>query len=181
MGKKILKNLDDQSFLRSKKASREVKKFLEDSKSLWIRILRKYSGSFKEFQESWKEAIRKIPVDMVKKLTTANQSFIHVALKYRLNITPLFIAVEAQDSSLLEYLIAKTSNRNTGCSEGVTPLHWAVYRGNLDCFRLIFEKVGKTNPVCVGGWTPLHVAAFEGQFIICRFIGVTEVKGLDSP
>ena len=46
----ILKNLDDKTLVNFKESSREINYVLDQERFYWIRILNKYKGSFKEFQ-----------------------------------------------------------------------------------------------------------------------------------
>ena len=71
VSQRILKNLDDQSLIRSKEATRLIAKFLENEKFYWIRIIKKHDKNFEGFQESWKEVLGNSPVDIVKQLATA--------------------------------------------------------------------------------------------------------------
>ena len=71
----VLNNLDDQSLTQIKEASREIEGFLNNERFYWIRIIRKHIKNFKGFEESWNEAIRKMPVDFIKQLAIAVQKF----------------------------------------------------------------------------------------------------------
>ena len=73
VGERILNNLDGQSLANIKKASPDLAKYLENERFYWIRIIKKYTKNFKEFEESWKEVINKTPVDVLKQLGIAVQ------------------------------------------------------------------------------------------------------------
>ena len=67
----ILKNLDDQSLVKFKEASRDCFKFIIQERFYWIRILKKYDEYFETSKESWKMAISKTPAEFVKRLAMA--------------------------------------------------------------------------------------------------------------
>ena len=62
----VLYNLDNQSLTKSQEANRGIAEFLDNEKFYWIRIIKKYAGNFEGFEESWKEVIRRTPLDIVK-------------------------------------------------------------------------------------------------------------------
>ena len=72
----VLINLDDQSLTRSKEASREIAEFLDNERFYWTRIIQKYNGHFEGHQESWKEDIRRTPLNVLKQLGVAVQNFL---------------------------------------------------------------------------------------------------------
>ena len=101
---KILKNLDDQSLTRSKIASRGITNLLENEKIFWIRIIKKYKGNFKGFEESWQQVVDKIPVDLVKQLARAVQEYFKL---YNTNeIAPLQIAIEKGNFELCQFVFS---------------------------------------------------------------------------
>ena len=71
----VFKNLDNQSLTQSKNASRTFSEFLVDEKSYWIRVIKKYNGNFVGVEESWREVLRKTPVDMIKQLALVVEEF----------------------------------------------------------------------------------------------------------
>ena len=90
--KMILNNLDDQSLTRSKQANRGIANLLENERFFWIRILKKCNENFKGFEESWKQAINKTPVDAVKQLAIVVQEF--SKFNHYLKIPPAYIVVK---------------------------------------------------------------------------------------
>ena len=52
--KTIFDNIDAESLIKSKAASRVLNSTINDERSYWIRIFRKYKMNFKEYSESWR-------------------------------------------------------------------------------------------------------------------------------
>lgn len=73
VGRMIIKKLDPKSLTRSIEASKEISKFLENERFLFIRIIKRYKKNFKEFENSWNEVIQKFPLKIVKELAKAVQ------------------------------------------------------------------------------------------------------------
>ena len=108
--KMILRNLDSQSLIRSKEASKEMSKCLDNQKFYWIQLIKKFSKKFQGHEKSWKEALYKTPVDITKQLAIAVQEFFQ---KYRHEkLAPLHFAVERDNFQLCEYIISKTKEKN---------------------------------------------------------------------
>ena len=129
--KRVLDNLDDQSLIRSKEASRRIAESLDNEKSYWIRILKKHNEKFTGCEESWREVIHKVPIDFVKQLAIAVQQ----VFKYfwcKKQVAPLHIAVEVGSFQLCQYVISKTKNKNPADNDGRTPIHKAAMTGRLD-------------------------------------------------
>ena len=76
VGKMILSNLDNQSLVQSKKASRAISNSLENERFYYIRVIQNYE-KFNEFEESWKEVFHKTPVDVLKQLAVTIQKYSH--------------------------------------------------------------------------------------------------------
>ena len=108
--KMILRNLDNQSLVRSKEVSSEVSEILCKERFYWIRIIAKHVENFEEYHESWIEVINKTPANVVKQLAIAVEEFFK---SYTFDkLAPLHIAAEKGSLQLCEYIIAKTSNKN---------------------------------------------------------------------
>ena len=138
----ILKYLDDKSLVKSKEASRDVAKYLDNERFYWIRILKKNNCQFRSFEESWNQVIIKTPLDIIKQLTLAVKKNIY---GYK-NLAPLHIAAKEGSIKLCEYIITKTSKFNPVGEFGLTPLHLSIHYHKLDVFRLIFERAENKNP-----------------------------------
>ena len=74
----IFKIIDDQSLADCKGLTRTLRKFFDDEKFYWIRIIQKYLENQWEFSKSWKAVIHKTPTETVKELATAIQEFFKI-------------------------------------------------------------------------------------------------------
>ena len=102
-GAMILNNLDDQSLIRSKEASKEIAGFLENEKFYWIRIIMKNKDKFQGYEESWKEVINKIPVNRIKELGISVLEHVEDVGK----VSPLHSGAKNGSIDLYQYIIAK--------------------------------------------------------------------------
>ena len=71
----ILKDLDDQSLMKSMEANRELENFLSNDRIFWTRVLAKYRSSFIQFKDSWRRSLCQAPVVKIKELAIAAQNF----------------------------------------------------------------------------------------------------------
>ena len=78
---RILENVDDESLVTFKESNREIHDFLDRERFYWIRILRRYNGSFVEFQNSWKMVIVRNPVETVREIAMVVEEFFSVPAK----------------------------------------------------------------------------------------------------
>ena len=69
----IFKIIDDQSLADCKGLSRTLRKFLDDEKFYWIRIIDTYKEYFEGFEEAWREILYQSPLYMVKQLAISVQ------------------------------------------------------------------------------------------------------------
>ena len=109
----VLKNLDDQTLIRSKEASRQMAQFLENKGFYLILIIKKYKGNFEGLKELWKEVIRKTPIDAIKQLALATQQFfVSNSLLKEMKVAPLHIVVEKGTLELFQFILSKGNNKN---------------------------------------------------------------------
>ena len=198
LGKIVFNNLDNQSLINLKEASRDVSEFMENDRFFWIRILKRYRKNFDKFKESWKEVTKKTPLEKVKQLVMTVKTFFRaypLIEKFKSNqIAPIHISTEQNNIEVCKFINEKTTNKNpeatlhlaitcdnkiempTDCLQtftvlGLTPLHIAAIKGNLDLFNLIFvNSLGKNPANERTKLTPLHMAAQNGHFEICKLI-----------
>ena len=91
--KLVIKEVDDQSLVRSKEASREIGEYLENERFYWLRIIKNYTNNFEGFEESWKEVLNKAPDGIVEQLSIAVQeSFKQSPWIYWQKMSPLNFA-----------------------------------------------------------------------------------------
>ena len=179
LGELILNNLDNQSLINCKKASRDLSEFLESERFFWIRILRTYRKNFNEFKEDWKEVIKKTSLEMVKQLAVAALHYFKIHPHYYQcnQPAPINIAVELNDIDLCKLIYKKTrNNKNPKDQHGMTPLHDAAMKGSFELCKLILENITMKNPTDNWGDTPLHYAVKYNRFEICQLF-IANVDG----
>ena len=71
VGEQILRQLDNQSLVRSKDVNGSWYKFINSEKVLWLRIIQRCVGSGNDFLEAWKKVLTKSPVDFLIQLSIA--------------------------------------------------------------------------------------------------------------
>ena len=157
----ILKTLDDQSLMRSKEASKEIAKFFENSRFIWIRFIKKYKRHFGRFKKTWKNVIANAPVKIVKELAIAVDTFFQIY--FFSNVAPIQIAVLFGSLQLCEYIIEKSDEKNPANYIGWTPLHYAAERGFVDICKLIMDNVDDIYPRSRLSKTPKDLAARQNQ------------------
>ena len=102
----IIKNLDGKSLAKSKEASREISKFLENEKFFFLTIIKNYNSNFKGFEDSLNKVIHKTPVKIMKQLSIAVQIFFKKFPVIK-EMTPFFIAKDNNNIELCKFIIAK--------------------------------------------------------------------------
>ena len=194
VGRMVFKNLDNQSLTQSKNASRTFSEFLVDEKFYWIRVIKKYNGNFVGVEESWREVLRKTPVDMIKQLAlVVEEYFKHY---FPMFISPLHIVAKKGTLKLFRYVFSRATDKNP-----IAKLEISIYKifkmvqlrlgqqkyprnltlfqmialdGNVQLFKLIMDHVDDCNMKSEISprklRTPLSMAAENGHFEICRMI-----------
>ena len=92
-------------------------------------------------------------------------------------LTPLHLAAANGHTSVIEFILANTENKNPECKKhfrvgyaapvGFTPLHYAAHKGKLEAYRMIAQHLKDKNPASKFGATPLHDAAMAKG--VCYF------------
>ena len=103
----IFNNLDNQSLINCKEASRKLSDFLESERFFWIRMLRNYSKHYHTFQDSWKMAINRTSIEIVKHLAVATKTSAWINPRTRFQFNPIHVAVEVGNMELLEHILKK--------------------------------------------------------------------------
>ena len=129
LGEKIFDQLDYQNLTKCKEVSRSLRKFLEENKVLWKRmIIEKYSANNVEFKDAWKLVTEKVPTQIVKELAQAVEKF-YTFRPHRLESqhSPHHIAAEHGNLSLYKFIAQKTNVVHPERSEdGLTGLRSAA-------------------------------------------------------
>ena len=133
LGKDILDSLSNEGLVQCRKTSPIWKNFIDEEKTIWIRMIEKHVGKV-NLHPDWKKSLSKISTDTARELASA------VCLFYTSK------QCEHED-------ISQRSQ------EKWSPLHIVAECGNLHLFKIIFEKMDDKNPKNYAGNTPLHFAA----------------------
>ena len=131
IGQEIFNQLDNQTLTKCKEVSRDLNQFLEDDRLVWTRIIKKYNASHVEFKDAWNLVVNKVPVELVKDLAIASDSF-YSSLSHMVayQLSPHHIAAYAGHLSLLNFIVQKTGLLNPASKDaGWTGLHFAAYHG----------------------------------------------------
>ena len=135
----IFKELDDQSFVNFKDASREISNPLRKERFYWIRVLRKYNYLMRDFKDYWAKAIKKTSAEFVKQIVILIDPF----LKYQF--------IYDRYHAMLKGFFS--------------PHHIAACSGKLDFYKHFVERTGDLNPKEeISELTTLHFAACNGKF-----------------
>ena len=71
----VLKDLDNQSLIKSMEANRELNNFLSNDRIYWIRVLAHYKTNFIKFKGSWRRSLHQVPTVKIKELAQAAHDF----------------------------------------------------------------------------------------------------------
>ena len=71
----IFEELDDQSFVNLKDASREIIANLKKERFYWIRVLRSYNCLYKDYKGSWSRVLNRTPAEFVRKIVALIDQF----------------------------------------------------------------------------------------------------------
>ena len=195
LSKSILNNLDNQSLLKSKEASREIFQFLENERFYWIRMIGRKYWTFKGFQESWKEVVHQTPTDVVKELANEVQTLFtnqNVCSLRTGPMHPLHIVALQGNLKLYKHVVSKMKDKNP-CGRlisqrgkfmlptigdhnmyrpvsGATSLHMAAMNGNYEVCKYICENSDNENQKNHLNVTPLEIAAANGHLQVVKFL-----------
>ena len=164
----ILKDLDDQSLIKSIEANRELDNFLSNDRIFWTRVLAKHKCNFIQFKDSWRRSLCQVPVVKIKELAIAAQNFFKIFLESQWS--PLDIAANKGSLELYKYVSRKCGSINPVRDDGITAIHMAAIAGHLEIVTFIIDNHQNQTQCSADGLTPLHYAAIMGHFETCRFI-----------
>ena len=164
LSKSILSNLDNQSLMKSKEASRDIFQFLENERFYWIRMIGKKCWNFEGFEESWKETIHQTPFDVIKELANVVQTWLtSLRSKWSRPIHPLHVVALQGNLKLYEYVDGKTKEK--------IPQGRIYCKYGKDGVKFLIPTTGKgSNYQMVKEATPLHMAAMKGNLEVCKYI-----------
>ena len=164
----IFENLDDESLVRCKEASRSLSSFMDEDTKFWKRIIRKYLHNQEEtnsFKKSWESLIdlKQTGPEMLKELGQAVQNYLN--------------RHEGQGSQGKCFEEMAETCRHRECS--LSPLHVAAEAGNTLLYKFILDRSEGKHPIVVKWkfdfgldeeWTPLLAAARYGHLGTCLAI-----------
>ena len=177
ISKGIFEELDDQSFVNLKDASREITANLKNERFYWIRVLRSYNCLFKDFKDSWSRVVNRTPAGFVRKIVSLIDQYYKddCYAEYATSFPPQHIAAFLGKLDFYKYFFVRTGVINPKEPRqihdyGDTLFHLAARRGYLAICKFFVEKLQDKNPVNNAGHTPLHRAARKGHLKICKLI-----------
>ena len=155
----IFKIMDDKNLADCKGISRTVRKFYNEERFYWIRVIQKYWKNLDEFSESWKTVINQTPKEVVKELANATQQFFKHWSQSQEQWSPLHVAADRGLLRLCQFITERTGEINPRLNDGTTALEMAAEEGHLEICLFIMEKIENKNPGDNDGWTSFHSAA----------------------
>ena len=182
----IFNNLDNQSLINCKEASRELSEFLDNERFFWIRILRNYNKNYDKFQDYWKMSINKTSIEIVKHLAVAthtffksqnihiyeiinNGSYIKCETRDLKQFTPIHVAAEVGNMELMEHVLKKLREKIPSGSVMIIP------PGNFmsDEIKSLISEYSM-NKIHLTPYREqsslLDLAARKGDFGVCRLM-----------
>ena len=109
---KIFRNLDDQSLVRCKKISTTIKRFLENDRFIYLRVMKKFKENLCQFEESWKIIAQNSPIAIVKEITQlVSKFFAHKSKRHSKHWHPLHIVAESGNLQLCKEIVERTGNK----------------------------------------------------------------------
>ena len=134
----IFGELDNQSLASCREWNEKWKKNIESCKILWLRKIQLKRTHFYGFDKEWAQILRRIPLDLLKKLAIATRD-----AAWNLNAcqsSPLHVAAHHGDSSLFKYTLTKMEIKNPKDDTGFTPLHMAAQLSRLEVTKQILKR-----------------------------------------
>ena len=173
----IFEELDDQSFVNLKDASREIIANLKKERFYWIRVLRSYNCLYKDFKDSWSRVLNRTPAEFVRKVVALIDQFYKddCYAEDKTFFLPQHIAACLGKLDFYKYFVVRTGVINPKepiqiYDYGDTLFHLAARRGYLAICNFFVENLQDKNPVNNTGYTPLHRAARGGHLNIVKLI-----------
>ena len=111
----IFGQLDDENLERFKTVGRSLKMTVENQRIYWIRKIQKYAQNNNLFENEWKEAVRKTPIEILKTIATEiwTNRDIRRLISFDRGMSPLGIASASGNQELFTYLMEeKTEDLN---------------------------------------------------------------------
>ncbi len=88
----------------------------------------------------------------------------------RYGMTPLHIAVLANQRDLVVYLLDQGASVTTCDNRGWMALHHAAEKGYVDIAEILIRHDANVNAANTMQWTPMHLAALRGHQLLVAFL-----------
>ena len=162
VAQKIMNDIDNETLINFKEASRNTDDFLDKERFYWIRIIKRYNCLIGNLHDVWKKVVKKTPVEIIKELAVAVNQF----------PTTIFFAVAL--GRFPQKMFSSRKRENVTSSGKLISyldfvqnieLHWhplfiGAACGSANICDHIIQKAGETDPrLSDGQITPLVFAA----------------------
>ena len=183
----IFEYLDEKSFANCVEVNRSWQSAIANEKVYLKKKIQKLSKQFNEFSKEWSEALVKIPLELLRRLSEYTME--HNCLKCDYSRipknfkqceiindckchenSPIHVASRYGDIELFKHIEVKTENKSPKNCSGKTPLHLAAFEGHLEICKWYITNIGEVNNIDELGWTALHFAASNGQVEIFNYL-----------
>ena len=142
----IFKIMDDKNLADCNGISRTLRKFYNEERFYWIRVIQKYWETLEEFSESWKTVIHQTPNEIVKELATALQEFFQLCSENQKQWSPLHVAADRGHLRLCQFITERTGEINPRQNDGTTALEMAAEEGHSEvCICINTNCLGSTD------------------------------------
>ena len=183
----IFEYLDEKSFANCVEVNRSWQSAIANEKVYLKKKIQKWSKQFNEFSKEWSEALVKIPLELLRRLSEYTME--HNCLKCDYSRipknfksceiindckchenSPIHVASRYGDIELFKHIEVKTENKSPKNCSGKTPLHLAAFEGHLEICKWYITNIGEVDNIDELGWTALHFAASNGQVEIFNYL-----------
>ena len=166
----IFGELDSPSLVSCREWNQIWKRYIDNNKILYTRIVRTKTIKADSFNLEWTQILVKIPLESLKNLVIAVCNFERnfITCQY----SPLHAAAQYGavygDLTLFQYTLKRMKIQNPKDGDGVTPLHIAAQLNSLVITKQILKKMNDEIPRDDAGMTPHHYAALNGDLVTFR-------------
>ena len=138
LGKKIFKELGNQSLVTCKEVQRSWYNFVNEEKVIWFRIIQNCICNDNEVIPIWSKVLTKAPVDFVIKVALATLQF-EAKDEIQFHISPINVAACVGSVDLYKQMMAKLVDMNPKNIFGNNhPIFLAAAGGQFDIYKHIF-------------------------------------------
>ena len=166
----IFNNLDNQTLVTCKFASKELNTYLREQKFHQIRIIIETVTKFQDLRQPWIDVFKTANTMTIMELGYAVDQFYTKGRKYfnYNGITPLHVAAGTNNLSLFDMISEKAEDKEPIDDKEFKPIVFAVHNGHIQMTKDMMKRIEDKNTKITSGLTLLHKAAIEGQFEISK-------------